>query len=152
METESQSLIEVKNLDTGVASQPADMASRDKCGLCTGSKCCRYITQEIDTPRSMRAFDVLLWQISHANVEVFKEDGAWYITVNTVCNHLLPGGRCGIYETRPIICREHSNEHCEFDADPTQGFDLYFDSYLTLDAYCRKRFKTWDQRFNNPNI
>ena len=32
-----------------------------KCSFCHNSKCCTYITQQIDTPRTKRDFDVLLW-------------------------------------------------------------------------------------------
>ncbi len=152
----TDTLISVANIDDE-AGASTDIekhveAEIDKCGLCTASKCCRYVTQEIDAPRTMRAFDVLLWQISHQGIEVFKEDANWFITFNTDCRHLLPNGHCGIYETRPLICREHSNDHCEYDNDPVEGFDLYFNSYEALDEYCRKRFKTWDKRFNNPRI
>ena len=56
-------------------------------------------------------------------------------------------GRCGIYATRPMICREHSNDDCEFDGSTEDDFELYFDSAMALETYCRKRFKRWDRRF-----
>jgi Fe-S-cluster containining protein len=28
---------------------------------------------------------------------------------------LLPDNRCGIYHTRPEICREYSTDNCEYD-------------------------------------
>ena len=34
----------------------------NKCGFCTNSKCCTYITEELATPRSMHDFDHMLWQ------------------------------------------------------------------------------------------
>lgn len=120
----------------------------NKCQLCTGSLCCRYITQSIETPRSIRAFDLLLWQISHENIQVFKEGSEWFLVSNNACQHLQPDGGCGIYEKRPYICREHSNEDCELDSPAEESFDLFFDSYESLDAYCRKRFKNWDKRFD----
>ena len=32
----------------------------NKCGFCTNSKCCGYITEQLATPRSMHDFDHLL--------------------------------------------------------------------------------------------
>ena len=122
-----------------------DITSSSKCDQCT-SLCCSYITQELDTPRSMHAFDVLLWQVAHKGVHIFKDGNGWYLLCETKCEFLLPHNRCGIYEKRPIICREHSNEACEIDAPINDGCELYFQTYDELDAYCRQRFKTWDKR------
>jgi Fe-S-cluster containining protein len=117
----------------------------NKCSFCTESTCCTYVTQQIDTPRSKADFELLLWQISHAGVEIYKDEDGWFLLFQARCNHLQPNGDCGIYEARPTICREHSNEYCEFDSPAEDGFDLYFDSYDGLLAYCRKRFKRWDK-------
>jgi hypothetical protein len=123
------------------------ITTENKCGFCTGAKCCTYITQQVDTPRSMHDFDHLLWQVSHHNVRAYKDEDGWYLLVDNACLHLLADGRCGIYETRPMICREHSNDYCEFDTPAEKGFDLYFDGYDALLKYCRKRYKGWDKRF-----
>ena len=72
-----------------------------KCQRCTRTKCCTYVTQQIDAPRSIADFDFILWQVSHAGVRVFRDDDGWF---------------------------------------------LQFDTHEQLDAYCRKRFKRWDQR------
>jgi len=119
----------------------------NKCSLCHNSKCCTYITQQIDTPRSMQDFDHMLWQISHQNIRFYQDEEGWYLLVETPCMHLLPGGGCGIYAQRPVICRQHSNDYCEYDASAEDGFKKYFASYESLLAYCRRRFKTWDQRY-----
>ncbi len=116
-----------------------------KCSFCTGSKCCNYITQQIDTPRAMEDFDLLLWHISHHNVEYYKDSDGWFLLVNTTCRHLQSDGRCGIYFERPLICREYSNDFCEYDEPAEKHFDLYFRSYEELVRYCRKRFKSWDR-------
>lgn len=122
---------------------PEQITSETKCGYCTNSKCCTYITQEIETPRSKHDFDHLLWQVSHRDVNIYKDEDGWYLLVNNECLHLQPNGMCGIYETRPQVCRDHSNEDCEFDEPAEDGFDLYFDSYQSLLDYCKKRFKRW---------
>lgn len=118
----------------------------NKCSFCTG-KCCTYVTQHLDTPRSMADFDLLLWQVSHRGVHVYKDEDGWFLLFQARCTHLSPQGRCRIYAERPTICREHSNEYCEYDLAAEEGFELYFDTYEALLTYCRRRFRTWDQRF-----
>ena len=124
-----------------------DIRQEDKCGLCTGSLCCTYITHQIDTPRSLEEFDYLIWQVSHKDVRLFKDDDGWFLSVSNPCDHILPDGRCAIYHQRPQIYREHSNDCCEFDGPAEEDYDLYFSTYKELDDYCRNRFKQWDMRF-----
>ena len=121
----------------------------NKCTFCTGSICCTYITELLETPRSIVDFDHLLWQISHENVQIYKDEDGWYLLINNKCRHLMPTGGCGIYEQRPNICRQHSNDHCEFDEPASAGFELFFEGYQDLLQYCEKRFKTWHTRFKN---
>ena len=54
-----------------------EVTSENKCGLCTASICCTYITQHIDTPRAKTDFEHLLWQISHENIRVYKDEDGW---------------------------------------------------------------------------
>lgn len=131
-----------------IASEPLQITLEHKCSLCIDSKCCSYTTQYIDTPQTMREFDFLLWQISHPHVEAYQDKTGWFLIIaNVPCSHLLPDGTCGIYEKRPMICREHSNVNCEYDRNPVESVDLYFKGYEDLDDYCRQRFKKWDKRF-----
>jgi Fe-S-cluster containining protein len=118
-----------------------------KCFHCPGTRCCQYITQQIEAPRSKADFDHLLWQVSHENVEVYKDEDGWYLMFISPCSKLIPDGRCGIYDQRPQICRDYSNDYCEFDAPAEEGFLLHFRDHESLDRYCRKRFKRWDERF-----
>ena len=122
------------------------MTPETKCGFCTNTLCCTYISQEIDAPRSKQDFDFLLWQISHRDIGIYKDEGSWYLLVNNACHHILSDGRCGIYADRPQICRDYSNDYCEFDEPAEDGFELYFRNYEELLAYCKKRFKRWGQR------
>jgi len=115
----------------------------NKCSRCSGPKCCTYITQGLIAPRSKADFEHLLWQVSHAGVEVYKDSTGWYLLIHSRCDHLLADGRCGIYEQRPPICREYANDFCEFDAPAEESFDLHFRNHTSLLAYCRKRFRTW---------
>lgn len=122
------------------------MTPETKCGYCTNSKCCTYITQQIDTPRSMLDFDQLLWQVSHQNVQVYKDEDGWFLLINNTCSHLQSGGRCGIYDERPQICRNYDNDYCEYDEPAEENFELYFEDYASLLKYCKERFKHWDRR------
>jgi len=115
----------------------------NKCDLCTNSKCCTYVTQQIDTPKSKYDFEILLWQVSHGEVGAYKDDDGWFVMFESRCQHLLIDGRCNIYQDRPAICRSHSNDYCEYDAPAEDGFDLYFPDYDSLLQYCKKRFKRW---------
>ncbi len=36
-----------------------------------------------------------------------EESGKPYVSVRFNCSHLTTGGRCGIYETRPNVCRQY---------------------------------------------
>ena len=114
-----------------------------KCDLCTNSNCCTYVTQQIETPRSKYDFEILLWQVSHRGVGVYKDSDGWFVMFDAPCSHLEPDGRCAIYEDRPTICRTHENDFCEYDAPAEDGFELYFPNYSSLLSYCEKRFKKW---------
>jgi len=122
------------------------VTSENKCSFCSGSTCCTYVTQHLDTPRSKEDFRQLLWQVSHNNIKIYKDDDGWTLLVDGHCQHLQVNGGCGIYEERPDICREHTNDYCEYDAPSEDGFDLYFENYFDLLKYCKKRFKSWDKR------
>ena len=128
----------------------ADAVEFNKCDLCTNSKCCTYVTQQIDTPRSKYDFEILLWQASHDGVGAYKDDDGWFVMFESRCQHLLVDGRCNIYEIRPAICRTHSNDYCEYDAPAEDGFDLYFPDYDSLLQFCRKKFKRWNTGNSPP--
>ncbi len=100
----------------------------------------------------MSDFDTLLWQLSHHNVQAYKDEDGWYLLLNTRCQHLLEGGGCGIYDSRPQICRDHSNDYCEYDSAAEDGFELFFDGYESLLRYCRKRYKSWDKRLKKKKV
>ena len=73
----------------------------------------------------------------HEGVAVWMEDGDWYIEIRTVCKHLQPDNSCGIYETRPQICRDYGTAKegpCEFFTEDLK-YELYFDSDRGLEAW-----------------
>ena len=124
---------------------PVKLTPENKCSFCPGALCCTYFTQKVETPRSKYDFEHLLWQISHENVNVYKDEDGWYLLIRNRCTHLQSDGRCGIYERRPEICRAYDNDYCEFDEPAEKGFELFFDGYDALRKYCRKRFKKWER-------
>jgi Fe-S-cluster containining protein len=42
------------------------------------------------------------------------------------CEHLQPDNRCGVYETRPQICRDYTTDDCEYDSDAC--YDQFFET------------------------
>jgi Fe-S-cluster containining protein len=93
------------------------------CDHCT-AKCCRYFALPIDAPEDFTDFEFMRWFLLHERATVFKEGETWYLLVHTRCRHLHDDNRCGIYETRPQICRDYSTKDCEFDDDWTYDFYL----------------------------
>lgn len=102
------------------------------CSYCT-AKCCRYFALPIDTPTTRQEFDYVRWYLLHEQATVFVDEGTWYLLVHTRCRHLQPDNRCGIYATRPQICRDYSTENCEFDDDAC--YEQYFETPEQLEEY-----------------
>ena len=95
------------------------------CDYCS-AKCCRYFALSIDRPSELKDFDFMRWYLLHDRATMFVDDENWYLLVHTTCKHLQSDNRCGIYHTRPEICREYSTDNCEFDDDTT--YDKYFET------------------------
>ena len=102
------------------------------CDYCT-AKCCKYFALPIDTPENRKDFDFIRWYLLHEAATVFTEDDTWYLLVHTTCKHLQPDNRCGIYETRPEICREYSTRDCEYEDDWV--YDRYFETPEQVEEY-----------------
>ena len=122
-------------------------AGTEACDHCTG-RCCRYFALPIDTPETRRQFDYLRWYLLHGNCSIFVENGTWFLTVHGDCEHLLPDHRCGIYETRPDICRGYSNESCEYDGDGRH--DRLFDCAEQIAEYAEAVLPLVKRRPPNP--
>lgn len=86
------------------------------CLACT--QCCHYVAIEVDTPESRRDFDNIRWYLYHPGIEVFiDQDDNWNVLFHSRCENLQDDGKCGVYETRPAICREYDNTDCEPNND-----------------------------------
>lgn len=86
------------------------------CDHCVG-KCCRYFSLPIETPTVWDDFDAVRWYLAHGRTLVYVEKGTWYLVVMTRCKYLDRNDRCGIYLSRPKICREYTTAECEYDDD-----------------------------------
>lgn len=85
----------------------------------TGPLCCQGFVIETPVRDGQVNLDVLHWYLvrgQHLGFRVqatFTLDGptrdpdAWVIFVPERCSHLQADGRCGIYDTRPVVCREY---------------------------------------------
>jgi Fe-S-cluster containining protein len=83
------------------------------CAKCA-ALCCRQIALPLDNPESANDYDNIRWYLMHENVHVFVEEGQWYVAFATRCKHLQDDNLCGIYETRPRICRDYTTDGCEW--------------------------------------
>jgi Fe-S-cluster containining protein len=113
------------------------MSSSCLCDQCS-ALCCRYFVLEIDTPETRRAYDDIRWYLIHENVFVFIEKKKWYLGIYSRCKHLQTDNRCGIYETRPKICREYSTENCDYHGGE-YDWDILFSSAEQLEKYGREK-------------
>ena len=102
------------------------------CSYCT-AKCCRYFALPIDTPEKLKDYEYIRWYLLHGEATVFTEDDDWYLMVHTECKHLQADQRCGIYHTRPRICREYTTDECEYDDEWT--YERYFETAEQVAEY-----------------
>lgn len=109
------------------------------CEHCT-AKCCRYFALPIETPQTKKDFDYIRWYLLHGQATVFVEDREWYLLVHTACKHLQDDNRCGIYDSRPEICREYTTKECEYDDEWT--YDRYFETPEQVHEYAEALFSS----------
>jgi Fe-S-cluster containining protein len=109
------------------------------CHLCS-ALCCKYFALEIDKPHTPKEHDELRWYLYHQNVVIWVSEGDWYLEVRNVCRHLQPDRSCGIYETRPQICRDYGMPEaegpCEFFTKDVE-YDLFFDTAEKFEAWSK---------------
>jgi len=103
------------------------------CEYCT-AKCCRYFALPIETPETFEDYEFIRWFLLHDRATVFREDEDWYLLVHTTCKHLQDDNMCGIYDTRPQICRDYTTKECEYEDDWT--YDFYLERPEQVAEYC----------------
>lgn len=96
-----------------VAPAPLPSIEDSLCSRCA-ALCCRYVALPIDNPEDARDYDNIRWYLMHENIHVFVDDGQWYIAFATRCKHLQDDNLCGVYLTRPRVCRNYDTTNCEY--------------------------------------
>ena len=111
-----------------------DEISKDAnlCEHCN-AKCCRYFALPIDTPEGWREFDFMRWYLLHDKATIFVDDGEWFLLVHSKCKFLRNDNLCGIYETRPDICRDYTTAKCEYE--DRWVYDKYFETPEQIAEY-----------------
>jgi Fe-S-cluster containining protein len=114
-----------------------DTSSSCLCDQCSGL-CCRYFALPIDNPDAPRDFDNIRWYLLHENVTIFVEKSQWYIGIANRCKMLQPDNRCGVYLTRPGVCRGYSTDNCDYHGGEYE-FEMLFTSAEQLERYAREK-------------
>jgi Fe-S-cluster containining protein len=123
---------------------PADQVL---CEHCT-AKCCRYFALPLDAPEDLADFEFIRWFLLHERATIFREDDTWYLLVHTVCRHLQDNNMCGIYETRPQVCRDYSTKDCEYEDDWT--YDFYLERPEQVAEYCEATLQDEYESIRSP--
>ena len=91
---------------------PAELVPCTRC-----AKCCTSVGVGINAPHTVRYATDVLWYLYHENVSVQRDDqGEWTVYFETRCRNLQDDLLCGVYESRPMVCREFDNTTCEVNA------------------------------------
>ena len=93
------------------------------CEYCT-AKCCRYFALPIETPEDARGLRIHPLVLATRSGHRLQGRRRLVPAGPHRCKHLQTDNRCGIYDTRPQICRDYSTENCEYDDDWTYDFYL----------------------------
>lgn len=109
--------------------------------------CCRYFALALDPPTTRRCFEDMRWFLLHQDCVIFVDEGEWFIQINRRCRELRPDNRCGIYETRPTICREYQADGCDFDGEEYE-YDHLFTTAEQLEAFAETYLAKRRQRQN----
>lgn len=114
-----------------------DVVGTVLCHQCPAA-CCRYVALPLDRPRTLRDYDDICWYLMHEGFSVFVEEGDWYVQVLARCKNLGEDNLCGVYETRPRLCREYEPGECDYSAG-AYDYDELFTHPSQLEDYVRRR-------------
>jgi len=106
------------------------------CAGC-GARCCRYVSVEIDKPKTKQDLEIILWYLYHEDVYVFIESGVWHVQFNSRCKNLDGRSNCKIYEERPSICKKLKVHECERHGSVGEK-DITFKNAKQFLAYVKK--------------
>lgn len=101
-------------------------------------KCCRYVSVGIDPPSTVGRVSTAIWLLYHRTVSIYQShEGDWFLLLPTECENLRPDGLCGVYENRPLICRDYDVDGCEGTSDESAE-KLRFDTAKELVKWLAK--------------
>lgn len=96
---------------------PLPMAPKELVPCTSCAKCCTYVGVGINPPRNLRYATDVLWYLYHENVSVHRDGkGEWMVIFESRCKQLGHDLLCGVYEQRPVVCRDFDNTSCEVNA------------------------------------
>ena len=114
--------MKLKKLFTLKMAAPPEPKVLKACTEC--GKCCTYVSVEINAPNSVSSANDMLWYLYHENISLYRDGGGeWSVVFETRCRNLKPDLLCGVYEDRPLICRDFDNTTCEVN-DPEGGLEI----------------------------
>ena len=115
--------------------------------------CCRYITVEIDKPEAKWQYDQIYWMLLHENVSVYQEldGGGWFVEFTTRCKALNEQNLCSIYEERPQLCRDYSNETCQVWNDGPL-YKLHFKDAESFARHLDEKGVNWRYKRDRPRV
>ena len=103
------------------------------CNHCT-AKCCRYFALPIDTPddvEGLRLHPLVPAARPGDRVRRGRAAGTcWSTPPASTCG---ADNLCGIYETRPQICRDYTTDNCEYEDDWV--YDHYWETAEQVEEY-----------------
>jgi Fe-S-cluster containining protein len=118
------------------------------CSYCP-AKCCKYFAMPIEKPKAWRDYEFIRWFLLHDKASIFTENGDWFLLVHTKCKHLRDDNLCGIYETRPDICRDYTTKNCEYE--DSWVYDHYWETAEQVEEYAEAVLGPKDGRgFRSP--
>ena len=112
-----------------------------------GGRCCNYVAVELEKPKGKKDYDSIRWYLAHKNVNVFVDHSKnWFVEFRTPCDKKNLKNRCTIYNTRPVICRNHGNFEgsCEHYDTP---YKEYFSTVREFEKYLENRKIDWKFKF-----
>jgi Fe-S-cluster containining protein len=130
----------------------------DICANDCGGGCCKHIALPIDTPTNKEDHDSIRWYLMHEDIDVYKYESEWFLTVHRRCRHLRPDNICGNYDRRPQTCRDYDASECEQVGEV--DYEFYFrddDEYDAWIAVASKRRSTaarkgWAKRKTDGSV
>jgi len=103
----------------------------DGCQGCP-AMCCHGLEEAIIRPTTVQEVENLKWELYFVNTMVFIRNKRWYKMSTGRCRYLGQDNRCGIYDTRPQVCRDHNPPGCEFHGEIA---DVMFHDPTELQEY-----------------